>query len=80
LSAQAIWSKVFKQDTHETFVDYLAKYRIQKSLQLLAKPEIRMYEIASQVGYKSQQYFSAAFKKILGVSPSRIPHPRIWHG
>lgn len=63
-------SKIFKQDTNETFVDYLAKYRIQKSLQLLAKPEIRMYEIASQVGYKSQQYFSAAFKKILGVSPS----------
>lgn len=63
-------SKIFKQDTHETFVDYLAKFRIQKSLQLLANPEIRMYEIASQVGYKSQQYFSAAFKKILGVSPS----------
>ncbi len=63
-------SKIFKQDTNETFVDYLAKYRIQKSLQLLANPEIRMYEIASDVGYKSQQYFSAAFKKILGVSPT----------
>lgn len=63
-------SKIFKQDTGDTFVDYLTKIRIQKALLLLSSPEHRMYEIASLVGYKSQHYFSAAFKRILGVTPS----------
>ncbi len=63
-------SKIFKQDTGETIVDYLARVRIQKALQLLSDPDSRMYEIASRVGYKSQQYFSAAFKRVLGVTPS----------
>jgi two-component system response regulator YesN len=63
-------SKIFKQDTGETFVDTLNKIRIQKSLVLLANPHLRMYEVASQVGYKSQHYFSAAFKGVLGVAPS----------
>ncbi len=31
---------------------------------------MRMYEIADQVGYKSQHYFSAAFKKAKGMSPN----------
>ncbi len=63
-------SKIFKQDTGETFVDYLTKIRIQKALLLISSPKHRMYEIASLVGYKSQHYFSAAFKRILGVTPS----------
>ncbi|MDD2534033.1 MAG: response regulator [Eubacteriales bacterium] len=63
-------SKIFKQDTGETFVDYLTKIRIQKALQLLANPALRMYEVANMTGYKSQHYFSAAFKRILGVTPS----------
>lgn len=63
-------SKIFKQDTGDTFVDYLTKIRIQKALLLISSPDHRMYEIASLVGYKSQHYFSAAFKRILGVTPS----------
>jgi two-component system response regulator YesN len=63
-------SKIFKQDTGDTFVDYLTKIRIQKALLLISSPQHRMYEIASLVGYKSQHYFSAAFKRILGVTPS----------
>ena len=63
-------SKIFKQDIGETFVDYLTKIRIQKALQLLANPQHRMYEIANLTGYKSQHYFSAAFKRILGVTPT----------
>lgn len=63
-------SKIFKQDTGETFVDYLTKIRIQKALLLLSDPSRRMYEIANLTGYKSQHYFSAAFKRILGVTPT----------
>lgn len=63
-------SKVFKQDTGQTFVDYLTKVRIQKALRLIQNPDRRIYEIASEVGYKTQHYFSAAFKKVLGVTPT----------
>ncbi len=63
-------SKIFKQDTGETFVDHLTKIRIQKALILLTDPAYRMYEIANLTGYKSQHYFSAAFKRVLGVTPT----------
>ncbi len=63
-------SKIFKQDTGQTFVDYLTKVRIQKSLLLIQDPDRRVYEIAGDVGFRTQHYFSAAFKKILGVTPS----------
>jgi two-component system response regulator YesN len=71
-------SKVFKQDTGQTFVDYLTKIRIQKALLLIEEPDLRIYEIASTVGFKSQHYFSAAFKRVLGVTPSeyRLNHQR----
>ncbi|MCA1950456.1 MAG: response regulator [Treponema sp.] len=62
-------SRLMKQATGYSFVEYVGRIRIQHALQLLADPAVKVYEIAEKVGYRSQHYFSRAFKQILGISP-----------
>lgn len=69
LSAQYL-SKMFRREMGCTFVDYLTNLRIRKSIDLLHNDELKMYEIAEQVGYATQHYFSNVFKKKLGISPN----------
>ncbi|HHW00484.1 MAG TPA: response regulator [Clostridiaceae bacterium] len=63
-------SKLFKQETGMSFIDYLIKTRIMESIKLMSDPNMKIYEIAEKVGYSSQHYFCAAFKKVLGFSPT----------
>ena len=62
-------SRVFRQSTGITFMDYITRVRIRRAIELLRDDDHKMYEIAEAVGYSSQHYFSSAFKKVLGVSP-----------
>lgn len=63
-------SRVFKKETDYTFTNYLAFYRMQVAMNLLKDCRVKVYEVADQVGYSDTAYFSAQFKKIMGVSPS----------
>lgn len=65
-------SRQFKKETGMTFVDYVNNVRIKKALELMKNPSIRICEIADKVGYKSQNYFSVTFKRIMGQSPSEF--------
>ena len=42
---------------------------MRKASILLHDEDIKIYEVAENVGYTSQQYFSLVFKKKLGISP-----------
>jgi AraC-like DNA-binding protein len=48
---------------------YLTRWRMGIAAQLLEETGLRLGEIASQVGYKSEFSFSRAFKLARGVSP-----------
>jgi len=37
---------------------------------LMSDPSAKAFEVAERVGYKSQHYFSRAFKKVTGTSPT----------
>lgn len=63
-------SRVFKKETDYTFTSYLTYYRMQVAMSLLKDCRVKVYEVADQVGYSDTAYFSAQFKKIVGVSPS----------
>lgn len=64
------FSSVFKSYTGETFVEALTKKRIEKAKALLEQGNLRTYEIAGAVGYGDAHYFSAAFKKATGKTPT----------
>jgi len=62
--------KMFKNVTGINFTDYLSRVRIEKSKNLLLNPNLRISEIAFEVGFQSLTHFNRVFKKILGQSPT----------
>ena len=62
--------KMFKKVTGINFTDYVARVRIEKSKNLLLNPNLRVSEIAFEVGFQSLTHFNRVFKKILGQSPT----------
>lgn len=62
--------KMFKKVTGINFTDYVARVRIEKSKNLLLNPNLRVSEIAFEVGFQSLTHFNRVFKKLLGQSPT----------
>ena len=65
------FSRVFRQETGETFSGYLNRLRIERSKELLRHKELRLTDIAQMVGFEDQSYFTKVFKKLEGVTPLR---------
>jgi len=63
--------KIFKKVTGINFTDYLSRVRIEKSKNLLLNPNLRISEIAFEVGFQSLTHFNRVFKKVLGQSPTQ---------
>ena len=64
------FSKLFKEGTGQTFIEYLTNLRMQKARRLIEEGELSMKEIGMKVGYADANYFSRTFKKNVGVSPT----------
>jgi signal transduction histidine kinase/AraC-like DNA-binding protein len=45
--------------------------RLKKAAELLIKGEMKIYEISESLGFRSQSYFTLAFVKQFGVTPSK---------
>ena len=63
------FSSIFKQETGQSFVEYLTQVRMERACELLKCTSYRTSEIGEQVGYNDSHYFSSAFKKAMGQSP-----------
>ncbi len=64
------FSKIFKEETGENFIEYVTNIRIAKAKELLVSSDMSMKEICSEVGYSDPNYFSRTFKKNVGVTPT----------
>ncbi len=63
-------SKIFKEETGESPINYLIKIRLEKAKDILLNPDSgSIKSIATQVGYDDVYHFSKLFKKYYGVSP-----------
>ena len=60
----------FKSETGQTLNQYLTDYRIKMSKQFLSDPLYKITDISAKVGYSDGNYYSKAFRKIVGLSPS----------
>ncbi|MFN7117050.1 MAG: helix-turn-helix domain-containing protein [Saprospiraceae bacterium] len=66
-------SQVLNEMRNQTFFEFLAEYRIHAAKILLHDPHyqnLKIEEIAEQVGYNSKSAFNTAFKRITGMTPS----------
>lgn len=63
-------SKIFKEETGESPINYLIRIRLEKAKDMLAAPNPEsIKKIANDVGYEDAYHFSKLFKKYYGVSP-----------
>lgn len=65
------FSKLFKKMMGEGCNEYIVRKRIEKARYLLETTSIKTGKIAMMVGYRDTNYFSLAFKKHTGKSPTK---------
>ena len=65
----AYLSRYFKEKTGENFVDYCKSVKMEKAKALLRETNMKIYEIASELGYTNTQHFSVTFRESEGVTP-----------
>ncbi|MCM3784237.1 response regulator transcription factor [Neobacillus mesonae] len=62
--------QLFHKETGETFAEYINKFRVEKAKEQLKKTNLKVQEIARNVGYWETGYFYKQFRKYVGISPT----------
>ncbi len=62
------FSRVFRKETGENFIEWLNKYRIEKAKEYMKDVSLKTYEVAEKVGFNDYKSFSYNFKKYAGCS------------
>ncbi len=62
--------KLFKKATGLHFTEQVSRVRTEKAKNLLLNPNLRVTEIAYEVGFQSLTHFNRVFKKVVGESPT----------
>ncbi|GAA0715426.1 response regulator [Paraclostridium ghonii] len=63
------FSRLFKEEVGENFTSYLTNYRMKKAEKLIKNTDMKISQIAVEVGYTNPSYFSRSYKKYKGISP-----------
>jgi AraC-like DNA-binding protein len=69
-SSPFYFCKLFKKATGLNFTDYISRIRIERAKNLLLNPNLRVSEIAFEVGFQSLTHFNRVFKHTVGQSPT----------
>jgi len=62
--------KVFRNATGLKFTDYVARVRLEDAKARLLNPNLRISEVAYDVGFQSLTQFNRTFRRIFGQSPT----------
>ena len=65
-------TRIVKEQTQQSFTDYINGYRVVAAQQLLLDPQYQIFSLQSigtEVGFKSRSAFYNAFKKQTGSTP-----------
>lgn len=69
--SRSAYAARFKELVGQTMFEYLTAVRMQRAQTLLRDSGLSLTEIAARVGYTSRLAFSKAFKRLVGLTPSR---------
>jgi AraC family transcriptional regulator len=70
------FASLFKQRTGISLHQYVIQQRVDRSIVLLQKTDLRISEIASQVGFSSQSHLTKHIKRATGMTPKQIAKTR----
>ncbi len=66
-----MFQRVFAIIAHMSFAEYVRNRRLTRAAHELQHTKARVIDIAFRYGYESPDAFSAAFRRVMGVSPSQ---------
>ena len=69
--------RMFRKSTGESPHQFLLRQRIERAKELLSAPEARVLDVAVACGFKTQQHFARAFRRVSGVSPREYRRERL---
>ena len=61
--------RIFKHQVGQSPMEYVIKYRIKKSLELLSGTDLAIAQIAELTGFESPSYFTKTFKERMQCTP-----------
>ena len=64
------FSNFFKKQSGENFKDYVNKVRLQHALSLLVSTDMKIYEIATEVGFHDARSLTELFQRAYGETPA----------
>lgn len=67
-------SRIFKESTGDSPINYLIKLRLAKAKQFIEKGNQSIKKVGLAVGYPDVYHFSKIFKKYYGYAPSKLKH------
>ncbi len=67
--SSAHFSTVFSQTLGRSFINYLTAMRIERAKELLSTTNMKLANIAMEIGYNEPNYFSHVFRKLEGITP-----------
>ncbi|TBL70517.1 response regulator transcription factor [Paenibacillus thalictri] len=63
-------SRLFKQETGQSFSECVSQLRLEKAKELLTNTAMKVYQIGETVGYPNPRYFNEWFQKATGLTPT----------
>ncbi|MCU6707829.1 response regulator [Paenibacillus sp. J5C_2022] len=69
LSPQYV-SRLLREETGVSVTQYITQLRMEKAVELLKQTNMKIYEIAEEVGIPSYRYFTVMFRNWTGVPPT----------
>ncbi len=64
--------KMFRKSTGLNFTDFVARERIERAKNLLLNQNLRVSEIAYEIGFQSLTHFNRIFRRIVGRTPTEF--------
>ncbi|WP_145407263.1 helix-turn-helix domain-containing protein [Paenibacillus xylanexedens] len=64
------YSQLFKTRMHKNPIEYITHLRMNRAKELLITSDLRIRDIARQVGYRDEFYFSRRFRNHSGYAPT----------
>ncbi|HSC55499.1 MAG TPA: AraC family transcriptional regulator [Phnomibacter sp.] len=71
------FSFLFKKKTGFSPIDYFNHLKVQEACRYLLFTDLRVKEIALQLGFSDQYYFSRMFSKVMGMPPNEYREKRV---
>ena len=69
--------RLFLSKTGHSPIDYFIQLKIQRSCRLLDNSGLTVADVAYEMGFEDQFYFSRLFRKVMGMPPSEYRKARI---